>query len=511
MAIASVNGGLRGALKRHPILWAWLVCFIFETGMNAVFGYRQAGAGFALVSFLYGAIFVALAFLGAWTCVELFKVRGSTGTAWGRRAAVGIPFAGCLIVSQFSGWGVLGVTLADGGARRDVAATKSQTAAEYLGQKKQQRADLVLPKEAKASLAAKLSLELRRTSKQYPNGDGPAAMDLKSKIAAWDAAEALDKEIRDAMSALETAPAVAGGNPEFAVVTDWTAAPPETVRKWWSVFLVALIGGFANFLPAIVLAAEVQPAGKASSDFLDRMDWGAPRLAAGGERQLYDELVRLYGPEAAEHLTVDPQVSALKAKLAEAMKDPVATVRGRGEWRTPPAPGEMPAEPRPPLNGAPPAFPPRFDAPQHVHQGAPINITFGGLPGPHAVGPPAPATPPQREAQPFSAAPAAGPRHQAEPHAPLLTGPPVDRSQARNRHDQILLFKQYSLEATPGALVSADDMYARYAAWAGRRCMGPVLFHELFSEVAEVPITQIGGQLYYADFAVRTSAVRAVS
>ncbi len=502
MAIGGGNG-LRAELKAKPILWAVLACFVFETGMNAIFGYRQAGAGFSLAALLYGAIFIGLAFLGAWTCVELFKVRGKDGFAWARRAAFAIPFLGCLAVSQFSGWGVLGVTLADGGAKRDVAATKSSLAGETLAQMRAERAELALPKRPKGTLQAELNLELRKTSKTYPDGDGPNAMRLKGEIAAWDAAETLDKEIATAMQALETAPAVAGGNPEFAVVTDWTGAQTSDVRKWWSVFLVALIGSFANFGFALAgVGQDTSPAPKKADEFFERFDFGPKQLGNGGAQQLYDEMAARFGPDAVDRVMINPKVAALKAAAVE-----------MGYARTPPAPQEMAPVPAPPLSGSPPSFPPSVDprGGATLH-GAPIAIHnhFSGAPGAALAQAPQPSLPP-REAQP-QAGPAAGlSTSEAPALPPLLTGPPVDKSGLQAKIDHLQLFKQFCLVPSAGALVAGDDMYARYAAWAGQRCLNEQLFHTLFGGICDVPVTPIGGAFYYVDVAVRTTQTKQIA
>jgi hypothetical protein len=530
--------GLRAELKQKPILWAVLACFVFETGMNALFGYRQAGGGWSLAALLYGAIFIGLAFLGAWTCVELFKVRGRDGFAWARRAAFAVPFAGCLAVSQFSGWGVLGVTLADGGARRDVAATKSLTAAETLAAKKAEKARVGTPR-AIGAIEADLDLELRRTSKQYPNGNGPKATALKGELEAARRYAALEQEIAAAMKALDEAPAVAGGNPEFAVVTGWTGAQPSDVRKWWSVFLVALIGSFANFGFALAGVGQDPDPPKRAAAFIDPMNWGPKQLGNGGAQQLYDEMVERFGPDTDAH------VAALEAKLAEARRGRQQAagngqqqftddmlVPGRGQWRTPPAPQEMAPVHTPPLSGPPPAFPPNIDVGTR-------HSAFGGAPDAHAFGasahgapiaihnhfsgaPPAIGYAPERAAP---VAPEARERQvpeareqQAEPVAqpapalpPLLTGPPVDRGATQAKIDHLLMFKRACLVAMPGAIVSNEDMYARYVAWAGPRCLNEPLFHTLFAGLCEVPVSAIGGVLIYADVAVRTQLPKEIA
>jgi hypothetical protein len=343
MAFGSKDG-LRAELKREPVLWAMLGCWIFEAGMNAIFGYRQAGGGFSLAALLYGAVFLLLAYIGAWTAVRWFAVRGKDALAWSRRAAFAIPCLGCLAISQFSGWGVLGVTLADGSAKRTIAATSSSTSATALKRKQAERDALVVKRSIKA-IEAELDLELRKTSKKYPNGDGPNALLLKAEKANAERAFALDEEIKDAMKELEAKPAVAQGNPEFEVVTGWTAAAPETVRKYFSVFIVALVGFFATFGPALAgVGQEDLPAAKSQADtFLEQLDFGPRRVGS-------DLPAPPYMP--------DQQVAALRQTLEAA----------RGIERGTPLPDGQQPMPREPLSGGhPPPFPRSLDRASEVH------------------------------------------------------------------------------------------------------------------------------------------------
>jgi hypothetical protein len=517
MAFASQRG-LKAELRDKPILYFVLGCFVFETGMNAIFGYRQAGGGFSPAALLYGFIFICLAVLGAWACVELFAVKGDGGAANWRRFAYAVPFIGCLAVSQFSGWGVLGVTLADGGAKREVAATKSALAGETLAQLRAERAAIGVPRTIDA-INAELNLELRKTSRQYPDGDGPKAMRLKAELATAERAHALDQEIQTAMKDLETAPAVAGGNPEFSVVQGWTGAAPADVRKWFSVFLVALVGFFANFGFALAGVGQDRGPDRKTAAFLERFDLGPKALPGGGSAQtLYDELVERFGRDAVEAHLPGLAVRADAPSGSEAW----ASEARQQYARIPPPPEEVPTYQPKPLGGHPPPFPPSIDvrtpAAAPVQHGAPIaihNHFAGGAPQPHAVGQ-APASPPppiERDAGsvPGTERHAAGRSSQgAAPRQlpPLLTGPPVDRSTANRRQDHLMTFRQARLEVCPGALVSADDMYACYAAWAGERRMSQAAFNVLLSELADVPQETVAGHLHFYDFAIRTTVPR---
>lgn len=502
MAFGSKDG-LRAELKREPVLWAFLGCWIFEAGMNAIFGYRQAGGGFSLAALLYGAVFLFIAYIGAWTAVRWFAVQGQDGTAWSQRAAFAIPCIACLMLSQFSGWGVLGVTLADGSAKRTIAATSSATSATALKLKQDERAALVVKRSIEA-IDAEIDLELRKTSRQFPNGDGPKAMKLKAEKADATRAHALDQEIKDAMAELEGKPAVAEGNPEFDVVTGWTDATPETVRKYFSVFIVALVGFFATFGPALAGVGQDAPPVKSKADaFLDQLDFGPRRVGS-------DLPAAPYMP--------DQQVAALREKLEAARGIDRGTPQSEGQ--------PMPREPL--SGGHPPPFPRSLDRASDAHpygasareghgydgrathatvQGAPIaihNHFAGGAPGPapHDYHGNAPSQPVALRAAP--------PQLERSPAPPLLTGPPVDRSGLLAQIDQVLLFKQACLLDTPGGVVSGEAMYAAYAEWAGVRALSQDGFLGLFIDFAEVPVQHFANRPHFINVALREAQPREV-
>lgn len=178
------------------------------------------------------------------------------------RFGLGLGIAICFTWSQACGWAVTGRMLADDGARRNVAATSSTTAAADLKKLQDERAGIELPKgETRAGLEGKLKLERTRTSDRYKDGDGPTATGIKDKIALFDRAAKLDNElIPAALKALQGAPAVAGGEVDVAVpvgiaqrlgwVGDDKAAIADAEKAahfWFIVFLVFACAFFATF------------------------------------------------------------------------------------------------------------------------------------------------------------------------------------------------------------------------------------------------------------------------
>ncbi|HRN83261.1 MAG TPA: hypothetical protein PK857_00455 [Hyphomicrobium sp.] len=523
----AVGGNLVDEFKARPVIISAFAAFwACEAAMNFAYGWNRAGFGLACV-------LLAFAVVAAWLPIKIKDLwRGQRDARLGALICAGpaAALAACVIVSQVACWATLGTMLADGGARREVAATSSSLAGETLARLRAQRAALELPTKAKGALEHELNLELRKTSRQFPDGDGPQARKLKAEIATWDDAARLDGEIQDAMGKLETGPAVAGGAPDVMVLQKLFGGSPRDITFWFTVALASFIGFFANFGFALAGVGNSSLSGASGARSapapFETYDWGPKRLGAGGAQQLHDELVALYGgPSDAHGSAASGPTQPHRGDASDAETDrlvaALTAALNRGQHpRTPPAPHEI--EPRPPLTGEPPpsVFDPFARTPSGNVHGAPINIHVG-LPG----STPERATPTPRadaslsgpsDGSPSGASAAHPQPHQAQPRQaeilpPLLTGPPVDRAQSNRRLDQLLTFKAARLEAVPGALVPADDMYACYAAWAGQRRMSAAAFHALLSELADVPQTAIGEHLHYYDFAIRTTAPRAVA
>lgn len=486
-------GSVFHSIITQAVLWAAAACWLLEAYMNFRFGYGKAGLGLGLA-------FLAVAVFAAYLPMKYGRVAEPWGNLPGfcKRLALLFCIGICVGLSQAAGWANLGTLLADSQVARSTAATSRETAAENLAKMRADRAALPTTRAIDA-IKAELDLELRKTSKKYPNGDGPNAMLLKAELANAERNVELGKEIEKATRALESKQQVAGGQPELDVlvaafgpgasanaededVQAQAAATRKNVAFWVPVAITAVIGLFANFGFALAGVGQAPRVDDKTQAFIDSFDVGARRLGAGGARQLHDELVERFGRDAVEQYL--PNLAATHN-------------------RVPPAPQEMTRPTLPPINGfPPPSQPPRLD-----QYGGGINIHVGAP----AVG--QPQTPPQDAPPVRPAQPAAGP-----PPAPLAlpppvqTGAPVDRSGVLKHTDHLLLFKQACLEPMPSALVSADDMYARYAAWAGPRRLSQAAFLALLSELADVPQSNAaGGHLHFYDFAIRTTQPRAAT
>lgn len=233
--------------------------------MNMLQGYRRAGGDFQPAAFGYAAIMLMIAVIATWCATEWRQSRGA------KAVGLGLLCVPLFLVCQANGWAVMGVTMADGQVKREVAATGRGVIAEKLERKRDERKDIKVAR-ALGAIEAELNLELRRTSKQWPNGDGPAAMKLRAELANAKKADALDAEIADLAVKLGKAPAVASGAVDVAVMMALSdmvrgalrgeAVPADErttaggVAFWMSVLLVFLIGFFATFGPALALKPE---------------------------------------------------------------------------------------------------------------------------------------------------------------------------------------------------------------------------------------------------------------
>jgi hypothetical protein len=467
----------RRELAEKPILWAMLACFALELAMNSIVGYRRAGGGFSASAVLYGLVFMMLAFIAAWTCVQTFAVKGNDALAWVKRLAFGLPFIACFIVSQVSGWSVMGVTLADGSLKREIAATAGDVARETLDARRAERKAIGVPRPIDA-IRAELDLELRKTSKRYPNGDGPAALVLKSELAKAERAAVLDGEITQSLAAVEARPAVAGGSQDVAALQRIFGGEAKDLHFWWSVGLVAVIGFFANF--GFALAGV-----------------GQGRIGDRSESPLDEDLLgeAFLPPQYRTRALMAP--NRIPQERSGTAREASST-----QWEGGPQGAVLGVQPAAPHH------------PHALHQhGAPINIHLGLPAGPSAgMTPPAGDPPPSPRPSPveFSTSAPGGrlpggesPGASTKSEAP---GAPVDRSQARNTLDQLLRFKAACLEEAAGGMVSAEDMVARYRAWAGARA-----FLTVFGELTGTAEQVVAGKLHFHCVVLREGAHLAVA
>src|SRR5208282_6857522 len=80
---------------------------------------------------------------------------------------------------------------------------------------------------------------------------------------------------------------------------------------------------------------------------------------------------------------------------------------------------------------------------------------------------------------------------------------PVDRNPVRQLMDDLLVFKASAVVEQPGAAVGADDLYGRYAAWAGPKAITKDAFHTMFSALTNVQSAVFGGVQHYSGIALR--------
>lgn len=479
----------------------------------------------------------------------------------GARFGLALGIAICFVWSQVCGWAVTGRMLADDGARRNVAATSSTTAAADLKKLQDERALIGTPR-TKGKVEAELDLELRKTSAKYPNGDGPRAVALKGELANIKRAEELDTVlIPRALKALQGAPAVAGGEVDVAVPVGiakrmgWIgddesaiADAEKAAHFWFIVFLVFACAFFATFgfkfvgvtheevferkhllfrdkpvacVPLVFLFVEAGMNAtygwhRAGGGLFNPEAWlqammfsGAAVIGAylptrwnaqetpGPQRSFDDEWEMQWGPRQLSH------AGAAGRRGAGVSAAPDDVARQVDDFR---AGAQRPNEGATGQSSAYPGSPHTHLAPQ---QSAPITINVGS-PAAQAAETKGqvPMLPPPDAASGARSAPGATFDVAAPPATE--TGPPVDRSGYRRMSDTLLLFKAREVEAAPGSLVSASDMYARYVAWATVRVMPEHVFIELFREVAEIPTEIIGSQVYFIDVAIRGTYPRLV-
>ncbi len=479
----------------------------------------------------------------------------------GARFGLGLGIAICFVWSQVCGWAVTGRMLADDSARRGVAATSSSTAAGDLKKLQDERAGIELPKgETKAGLEGKLKLEKTRTSGRYKDGAGPVATELQAKIALFDRANELDtKLIPAALKALESKPATAAGEVDVAVPVgiakrmgwigedaDAIAAAEQAAHFWFIVFLVFACAFFATFgfrfvgvtheevferkhlvfrdkpiacVPLVFLFVEagmnatygwhraggglfnleawlqaLMFAGAAVIGAYLPTRWGHADKPAPARDPLEDEWSMHWGPR---------QIAAPAPRRASSPDD---VARQVDDFRA-----GRPVAPNEGATGTGVAYPGSASTHLAPQQSAPITINVGSpaaaaaeisgqvpmLPAPYAA------------AGQGGSAPGATPPSLPAPAA-IETGAPVDRSGFGRMSDHLLLFKAKEVEPMPGSWVSADDMYARYVAWATARVLSRNVFLELFREVAEVRTELIGGELHFLDVTIRGTYPRLV-
>jgi hypothetical protein len=251
-----------------------------------------------------------------------------------------------------------------------------------------------------------------------------------------------------------------------------------------------------------------------SDPLIDPFDWGPKQISArawndperAAAADMYTEMVKRFGADM-----VDRTMPELKRQAALSPDLPVMPplVERPGPIRAP-----DPFQHSAPASASSPSS-------QHVH-GAPIaihNHFAGGAPG--AAQPLLPSPTEREHTRQFAdgaSRVAAGEQFggASDAHAralpPLQTGSPVDKRGVMERLvDPFMTFKAARLERVPDATLSSDDMYALYADWAGPRRLDRPTFLALFGEIAGVDQVFTGTDIAFANVAVKTTMLKAVS
>ncbi len=264
----SLKLAMRAYAWQHPLKAAMILClvalFVVDTGMSVLNGYRRAGGDFQLTAFGFAAIMFAVAGLATY-----MPVAAKRETGW-RKLGFWLVSLPLFLITQSNGWAVMGVTLADGHIKREVKATSRNVTADTLA-KKRIELDKIGTVRPVATIAAERALECKRTSRRYPDGKGPKCTKLIAEEETAKRARTLEDDIKNETANLQAAPKVAGGNIDIAVLQAlvnataerWKGAPLTDAEKFthedtyfaFSILLVAVIGFFANFGPAMLLPA----------------------------------------------------------------------------------------------------------------------------------------------------------------------------------------------------------------------------------------------------------------
>lgn len=451
--------------------------FLIETVSNGVFGYRVGGG-----PLLAGCVF--LAFFGACMGLGIRKALAppvdTSGRIWAGLMIV--PFLACFALSQAAGWAVFSQLLADGRVRMGVEATGGKVARGELARLEARQKLLGIQRPA-SSIEPEEKHECARRSQSYKDGVGPACTKLRAELALAREAESLPGKIKAALGDVGKAPKVADGDAMLGVAKRMFSAEADDLTFWFVIGFVALMGFVANFGPALVFAsdhprppgADVHPFGGYGAGGYPGPDGGPGGGGGGGGLR----------------------------------RDTVQDVMGYAVRALPP--------PGPSQFAALPAGGPVGGGSYAMH-GAPINIHLsaaGPLAPPHAVDQPATQ---HLTASPVPARAVPPPRRDIA--AISADAPPVDRSRIQRglapaeieAGDVLLAFEAACLVPMPGSMITADDLYRRYQAWAGPRALSAAVFGRLFGDVTGYEAEPIGSAMHYRGVALKAGVqVKAVA
>lgn len=102
-------------------------------------------------------------------------------------------------------------------------------------------------------------------------------------------------------------------------------------------------------------------------------------------------------------------------------------------------------------------------------------------------------------------------REVATATAPPAADRPVDRSRIQALIDHLLVFEAACVTRADGGLVPAGEMIARYLLWAGERAIAPLAFETMFAEVTGIERIEFGGVPHYRGVTLRGEPELAVA
>ncbi len=461
----------RAEIAHNPVAIVPLACLLASCAMNAHAGY-MLGNGSTLIVVIFLSIAAMTAYCGT-IGLELPE------WTFRKQALIGVFLIG-IVVDQFSAWQTLGIQFADGQVARDTKATGLGSVRETLDRKRAELKALGRTRPIEA-IEAQAYLECQVI--------GPKCTVLRTELGNAKQAQRLEKEIKELVPQLEGREQVAGGQVQFTVPIHIA----QGVLDWWYRPARAPVveGDHVSFVVMMVLAGVVC--------LLANM--GFWLVGVGHDPS---------APPAVQPQRRLPPPSSSGGAGGAGGPEPGG---GPAPWPAggPPLPSDFarlaPIDNGPLIATLPPA---PAGAPAHGG-GSNVSITIGGVPmqGGQAAAASAP-TIEVIDAEPPTDA-ALKPRRDLEA---LPGGPPVDRSRVRRdltdaeraAGDVILAFEAACVVPTPGAMVSAENLYRRYQAWAGERAIEAPAFVALFPELTGIEFAPIGGQLHVHGVALRAGA-----
>lgn len=228
-----------GISWKDPVVIGIAGCFVIEAGLNVIGAYELLGGeagGIKAKAIAVAGVFVA--FLGAWigrAAVPMFMAARTRSMAFGMMVIAIF----CFGLSQMAAWRVMGMSFADGALRREVAG-------ETLAALREERKKIGTSR-AIGAIKADLDLELRKTSKTFPDGNGPVATKLRGELAVAERAAEIDTKIAEAGKKGQQ---VQAGSENM--ILGKVGLDQEQALLLVILLFTALIGFFANFGMAVL-------------------------------------------------------------------------------------------------------------------------------------------------------------------------------------------------------------------------------------------------------------------